>query len=56
MDYSQTINRFNLLDVYSLPILNDMIEKIAKNGVYSTLDLKSAYHEAQRPSRPAAIS
>lgn len=45
IDYSRTINRFTLLDAYPLPRINDMVEKIAEFRVFSTLDLKSAYHQ-----------
>lgn len=31
--------------------IDDMIEKIAQNGVFNTLDLKSLYHQvSMRPS------
>ena len=43
VDYSQTINRYTLLDAYPLPKINEIIAQIAKGSVYSTLDLKSAY-------------
>ena len=46
IDYSKTINRFTLLDAYPLPRLDDMAKKIADYVIYSTLDLKSAYHQA----------
>ena len=42
VDYSQTINRFTLLDAYPLPNID---EQIAKASVFSTLDLKSAYYQ-----------
>ena len=45
MDYSQTINRFTLLDAYPLPRIEDMVNEIASYGVFSTLDLTSAYHQ-----------
>lgn len=45
VDYSQTINRYTLLDAYPLPRMDDMIEKIAQYEYFSTLDLKSAYHQ-----------
>lgn len=44
VDYSQTINRFTLLDAYPLPNIDDLVNKIAKYKVFSTIDLKSAYH------------
>ena len=45
IDYSQTINRFTQLDAYPLPRMDHMIEKIAQYEFFSTLDLKSAYHQ-----------
>ena len=45
IDYSQTINRYTELDAYPLPRIDDMVNKIASYTVYSTLDLKSAYHQ-----------
>ena len=44
VDYSQTINRFTLLDAYPLPRIEDMVNEIASYQVFSTLDLTSAYH------------
>lgn len=50
IDYSQTINRFTLLDAFPLPRIDEMIGEIAKYRMFSTLDLKSAYHQiAIRP-------
>ena len=43
IDYSGTTNKFTLLDAYSLPDRQDIV-KIAQYKVYSTLDLRSAYH------------
>ena len=45
IDYSQTINRFTLLDAFPLPRINDMVNKIAQYRVFSTIDLRSAYHQ-----------
>ena len=46
VDYSQTINRFTYLDAYPLPRLDQMVETLATEfEVFSTLDLKSAYHQ-----------
>ena len=45
IDYSQTINRFTLLDAYPLPRIDDTINAIAQYRVYSTIDLRSAYHQ-----------
>ena len=43
IDYSQTVNRFTLLDAYPLPNIDEQISAIAKGTIFSTLDLKSAY-------------
>jgi len=45
IDYSETINRFTLLDGYSLPRIDDTVNKIAHYRVFSTIDLRSAYHQ-----------
>ncbi len=45
IDYSQTINRFTLLDAYPLPRIDDTINAIAQYRVFSTIDLRSAYHQ-----------
>ncbi|XP_062909829.1 LOW QUALITY PROTEIN: uncharacterized protein LOC134349429 [Mobula hypostoma] len=54
VDYSQTINRFTQLDAYPLPRIADMVNQIAQYKVYSTIDLKSAYHQLpiRREDRP----
>ena len=45
IDYSQTVNRFTLLDAYPLPNIDEHISAIAKGTIFSTLDLKSAYYQ-----------
>ena len=45
IDYSQTINRFTYLDAYPLPKIDDMVHSLAKYSYFSTLDLRSAYHQ-----------
>ena len=45
VDYSQTNNRFTLLDAYPLPNIDEQIAKIAQASVFSTLNLKSAYYQ-----------
>lgn len=45
VDYSQTINRYTMLDAYPLPNIDEQIAEIAKGSVFSTLDLKSAYYQ-----------
>ena len=45
VDYSQTINRFTKLDAYPLPRMDDLALEISKFKLYTSLDLKSAYHQ-----------
>ena len=45
IDYSQTNNLFTELDAYSLPRIDDMINKLANYNYFSTFDLRSAYHQ-----------
>ena len=45
VDYSRTVNRFTLLDAYPLPNISEMARNVASYQVFSTLDLKSAYHQ-----------
>lgn len=45
IDYSQTINRFTQLDAYPLPRIDETVNKIAQYRVFSTIDLKSVYHQ-----------
>ena len=40
VDYSQTVNRYALLDACPLPNIDNQIAEIAKVAVFSTLDLK----------------
>ncbi|PIK39574.1 hypothetical protein BSL78_23581 [Apostichopus japonicus] len=45
IDYSETINRFTLQDSYPLPRIDETVDKIAQYQVFSTIDLRSAYHQ-----------
>ena len=45
IDYSETINKFTLLDSYPLPRIDETVNKIAQYRVFSTIDLRSAYHQ-----------
>ena len=45
IDYSQTINRFTYLDAYPVPKVDELVQEISKYSMYSTFDLKSAYHQ-----------
>ena len=51
IDYSQTVNKFTLLDGYPLPQMQDIVKRIAQYKVLdSMLDLVSAYHQVELPS------
>lgn len=45
IDYSQTINQYTELNAYPIPKMEDMVHDLAKYKVFSTFDLKSAYHQ-----------
>ena len=45
IDYSQTVNLFTELDAYPLPRIEDIVNDLANYSVFSTFDLKSAYHQ-----------
>ena len=45
MDYSQTINHYTELDGYPLPRIDDMVNTLANYKLFSTFDLKIAYHQ-----------
>ena len=45
VDYSQTINRFTLLDAYPFPRINDLVHSLTKYKYFSKLDLKGAYYQ-----------
>ena len=47
IDYSQTINIYTQLDVYPLPRIDDMINELSQYSVFSTFDLRSAYHQIE---------
>ena len=44
-DYSQTVNQDTEVDAYPLPRIDDMITNLAKYRVFSTFELKNAYHQ-----------
>lgn len=45
IDYSQTVNRFTLLDAYPLPSIEDIVYKVSQHSIFSTIDLSNAYHQ-----------
>jgi len=44
IDYRRTINRFTQLDAYPLPRIDEIVNELAQHRVFTTVDLKSAYH------------
>ena len=47
IDYSRTINRFTLLDAYPLRQIDEIVAKLSKFKVFTTIDRKSAYHQIE---------
>lgn len=45
VDYSQTINLFTALDAYPLPKIEEIVAQVSKGKYFSTIDLRSAYHQ-----------
>ena len=45
VDYSQTISLCTKLDAYALPQIYDLVNTLASYNVFSTFDLRSAYHQ-----------
>ena len=56
IDYFQTVNLFTELDAYPLPRIDDMINKLSQYTLFSTFDLKSAYHQINIRYSPHLIS
>ena len=49
IDYSRTINKFTHLDAYPLPKLGPLALNVSRYKVFSTFDLRSAYHQIPIP-------
>ena len=47
IDYSRTINRFTQLDVYPIPQIEEIVSELSRYKVFTTIDLKSAYHQIE---------
>ena len=45
VDYSQTVNKFTNLDAYPQKRVDELVEKVSQYSLFSTFDLKSAYHQ-----------
>ena len=57
IDYSQTVNKYTLLDAYPLPQIQDVVHNVAHYQISSTLELTSAYHQVELPpsDRPYTV-
>ena len=51
VDYSETINKFTMLDAYPLPLMEDVATELAKFTIMSGFDLKSAFHQVKLPEK-----
>ena len=49
LDYSLTINLYTELDAYPMPNIQEQIETVAQYKVFSTYDLKTAFHQIPIP-------
>ena len=56
IDYSQTINLYTDLDAYPLPRIDVLVNKLAKYHVFSTFDLRSAYHQIPIAAKDRAFT
>ena len=45
VDYSNTVNLYTNLDAYPLPKIETQISELSRFRVFSTFDMKSAYHQ-----------
>lgn len=44
VDYSRTINQYTYLDAFPLPCIEELVNTISHYKIFSTIDLRSAYH------------
>lgn len=51
IDYSETINIYTPADAYPMPRIDDLLHKVARNKVFSKIDLRNAYHQV--PLKPS---
>ena len=47
VDFSRTVNLYTTLDAYPITKIDEMVDSLAKFSVFSTFDLKSAYHQME---------
>ena len=45
IDYSTTINQYTALDAYSLHRIEELVNKIACDKYFCSIDLRAAYHQ-----------
>ena len=51
INYSRTINRFTQLDAYPIPQIEEIVSDLSRYKVFTTIDLKSAYHQIELDPR-----
>ena len=51
VDYLGTVNPHTVIDAYPLPLTEPLIERVSQNQIFSSLDLRSAFH--QIPLQPS---
>ena len=51
VDYLGTVNPHTVIDAYPLPLIEPLIEHVSQNQIFSSLDLRSAFH--QIPLKPS---
>ena len=51
IDYSQTINLFTEKDGFPIPLIEEIVNKIASFKFYASYDLKRAYHQIPIPEK-----
>ena len=45
VDYSGTVNPHTAIDASPLPLIEPLIERVSQNQIFSSLDLRSAFHQ-----------
>ncbi|KAG5874601.1 hypothetical protein JTB14_032998 [Gonioctena quinquepunctata] len=50
------INKFPLLDAYPLPKIKEIVQKVSKHEIYSSIDLKSTYQQIPIPLEDRAYT
>ena len=50
VDFSRTVNKLTAEDAYPFPLINEIINKLAKYKKFTKFDLKSAYNQVILPA------